>query len=157
MRAQLSHVFRALVVLGAVVAPPARAGELTGTVKFDGPAPKLEPFKATRDQNVCGPAVPNESEEVSNGRLANVVVTVAGTSVPKLSCASPQCSPVRHARSKSGHGEANSHDDVPRRIAIPRLDVVDELVGERLHGAVAGPGNVRRDDRVRQPGDLHDG
>ncbi len=83
MRAQLSHVFRALVVLGAVVAPPAQAGELTGTVKFDGPAPKLEPFKATRDQNVCGPAVPNESEEVSNGRLANVVVTVAGTSVPK--------------------------------------------------------------------------
>jgi plastocyanin len=83
MRAQPSQRVRALVVLATVVASPAFAGEIKGVVKYDGTAPKLEPFKATRDQNVCGPAVPNESVAVSNGHLANVVVTVAGTSLPK--------------------------------------------------------------------------
>lgn len=80
MRTQPS---RLLIVLAALAVSPAQAGELKGTVKYDGPAPKLEPFKATRDVNVCGQAVPNESAEVSNGDLANVVVTVAGTSLPK--------------------------------------------------------------------------
>jgi plastocyanin len=73
-----SRVVQSLMVLAAVVATPAYAGELKGTVKFTGAPPKLEPFKTNRDQNVCGQAVANEMVETSNGVLANVVVIVKG-------------------------------------------------------------------------------
>jgi plastocyanin len=61
----------------------ALAGELRGTVKFSGTPPKLAPLTATRDQNVCGPSVPNESVEVTNGGLGNVVITVKGAAATK--------------------------------------------------------------------------
>ncbi len=80
---QLHLVHRAIVLAAVIVAGPASAGDLRGTVHYAGVPPKLEPFQATRDQNVCGQAVPNESIELSNGALANVVVTVKGAQAAK--------------------------------------------------------------------------
>jgi plastocyanin len=76
--------FRSICVLAcAAVAVPAAAGELKGTAHFSGAPPSAPPLKATRDQNVCGQTLPDESVEVSNGSLANVVVTVKGGSIQK--------------------------------------------------------------------------
>ncbi len=74
---------RLLVLVLATAALPAAAGDLKGTISYTGAPPKLAPFTATRDQNVCGPSVPNESLEVSSGHLANVVITVKGGGLPK--------------------------------------------------------------------------
>src|SRR5437660_1005879 len=46
---------------------------------------------------------------------------------------------------------ASLRDDVVRRAARKGLDVVDQLVGERLHGFAARPRDMRRDDEVGQP------
>jgi len=69
-------------ILAALLALPAAAGDVKGTVKYAGTPPKLAPFKATRDLNVCGQEVPNESIEVSNGDLRYVVVQVKGAPKP---------------------------------------------------------------------------
>jgi plastocyanin len=77
------RVFSVVVVLvSLLLAGPAGAGEVKGSVKYSGAPPKLQPFKATRDVNVCGPEVPNESIEVSAGALQNVVVQVKGAPKP---------------------------------------------------------------------------
>ncbi len=73
----------ALAAVLAVVAIPAAAGDIKGTVSFSGAAPKLAPLTATRDQKVCGGTIPDESEEVSSGHLRNVVITVEGAAAPK--------------------------------------------------------------------------
>jgi plastocyanin len=67
----------------AVSAAPAAAGDVKGVIHYQGAAPDLQPFKATRDQEVCGQTVPNQSIEVSKGHLANVVVRVEGANLPK--------------------------------------------------------------------------
>jgi plastocyanin len=59
-------------------ASAAQAGEVTGSVSFAGTAPDLKPLLVTRDGAACGTSVPDESLEVSKGKLANVVVTVKG-------------------------------------------------------------------------------
>ncbi len=66
--------------LGLILAAPAAAGEVKGTVSYAGAAPRLAPFKANKDMKICGDEVPNESLEVSGGKLENVVVTVEGAS-----------------------------------------------------------------------------
>ncbi len=73
----------ALVLVLAVAATRAVAGDLRGTVKYSGTPPKLAPLTATRDQKVCGPNVPDESLEVSNGNLESVVITVKGNGAQK--------------------------------------------------------------------------
>jgi len=65
-----------ILLLGA--APMARAGEVKGSIAFTGAAPDLTPLLVTKDQATCGKSVPDESIEVSKGKLANVVVTVKG-------------------------------------------------------------------------------
>jgi len=57
---------------------PGRAGDVKGTVTFTGTAPVQKPLAVNRDGAACGQSVPDESIEVANGRLANVVVTVLG-------------------------------------------------------------------------------
>jgi plastocyanin len=71
------------VPLLAALALPAAAGDLKGVVHFLGTPPTNPPFVATRDQEVCGQSVPNESVEVANGHLENVVVTVKGSGLTK--------------------------------------------------------------------------
>ncbi len=68
----------ALVGLATLVAAPAFAGDIKGTVKFTGAVPKLAPLKATKDTTTCGADLPDESVVVSNGKLKNVVITVKG-------------------------------------------------------------------------------
>jgi plastocyanin len=65
-----------VLLLGA--APGARAGDVKGVVSFTGAVPDLKPLLVTKDQAVCGKNIPNETVEVANGKLANVVVTVKG-------------------------------------------------------------------------------
>jgi len=65
-----------ILLLGA--APMARAGEVKGSIAFTGTAPDLKPLLVTKDQAACGKSVPDETVEVSKGKLANVVVTVKG-------------------------------------------------------------------------------
>jgi plastocyanin len=61
-----------------LAASTARAGDVKGTIKFTGAVPDLKPLLVTRDQVTCGKSVPDETIEVSKGKLANVVVTVKG-------------------------------------------------------------------------------
>lgn len=70
----------ALAALAALLASPASAGEIKGTIKLNGPAPKLATLKATKDVTVCGADLPDPSIMVTNGKLENVVVTVKGGS-----------------------------------------------------------------------------
>src|ERR1700728_4506344 len=51
--------------------------------------------------------------------------------------------------SLSSGGAASGHE-VLRPAAHVGFDVVDQLIGKELHGAVARPGDVRRQDEVRQ-------
>jgi plastocyanin len=75
---------RGVVALAlAALMGSAWAGDIQGTVRYGGTPPKLPPLTATRDQNVCGAAVPNESIVVSNGALENVVITVKGPGLQK--------------------------------------------------------------------------
>jgi plastocyanin len=56
---------------------PAAAGAIAGVATTKEPAPK--PIRVTIDPNVCGQSLPDESIAVdAAGRLANVIVTVAG-------------------------------------------------------------------------------
>jgi len=66
-----------LASLGAV-AGPAVAGDIHGTVRFNGPAERLAPLTVTKDNGACGAALPDESLLVVSGDLANVVVTLLG-------------------------------------------------------------------------------
>jgi hypothetical protein len=66
-----------LASLGAV-AGPAAAGDIHGTARFNGPAERLAPLTVTKDNGVCGAALPDESLLVANGNLADVVVTLQG-------------------------------------------------------------------------------
>src|SRR6266571_5349755 len=61
-----------------LAAGPAVAGELFGTVRFEGAAPAALPLPVTKDGPVCGSAQPDESLLLQGDRLANVVVVVKG-------------------------------------------------------------------------------
>ena len=72
-------------VAGAAVllaAGRAGAGELAGTVRFDGAAPATAALPVTKDGAVCGASQPDESLLVQGDRLANVVVVVRGAPPP---------------------------------------------------------------------------
>jgi plastocyanin len=65
------------------MASPASAGDVVGHVKFQGTPPALPPLTVNKDTQTCGKSVPDESVQVSNGALKNVVVTVKGPGAPK--------------------------------------------------------------------------
>ncbi len=92
----------ALVGLATLVAAPALAGDIKGTVKFAGAAPKLAPLKATKDQGTCGADLPDESVVVSNGKLKNVVITVKGAAAKpaagKITLDQHKCRYVPHVQ-----------------------------------------------------------
>jgi plastocyanin len=61
-----------------LLATPALAGGIRGTVRLAGAAPSPAPLQVTRDRSSCGGAAPDESVVAAGGKLANVVVTVKG-------------------------------------------------------------------------------
>ena len=72
---------RFLGLLGMLVAlapQPAWPGELRGEARLAGAVPSHPDLVVTKDHAACGEAVADESLLVSGGRLANVVVVVAG-------------------------------------------------------------------------------
>lgn len=54
------------------------AQSVEGRIRFDGKPPAAPDHKITRDHDVCGQHKPNEILLISNGGLANVVVSVEG-------------------------------------------------------------------------------
>jgi hypothetical protein len=72
------------VVLVVPVAD-ARAGEVSGVVRFAGAAPAAGGrIPATKDRRVCGDDVPDESLLVADGRVANVIVALRGAALAPL-------------------------------------------------------------------------
>jgi plastocyanin len=67
-----------VVVALAALSSPAQAGEIRGVARHSGsPAPPGS-LEVTKDRAACGDAVPDERVQVTEGRLANVVVVVKG-------------------------------------------------------------------------------
>ena len=73
---------RTAMMAALATASPARAGTVTGLVRYGGPAPAPSPLVVTKDQSTCGQSVPDETLLVQEGRLANAVVTVQGAAPP---------------------------------------------------------------------------
>ena len=72
----------ALLSALALAPVPAAAGDLRGTVRFQGTPPVLSPLEATKEKALCGESVPDEAIQVAGGKLKNVVVVVKGAPVP---------------------------------------------------------------------------
>lgn len=68
----------ALVAVLASFPGGARAGELRGVVRFTGTPPATPALETTKEREVCGTAVPDDSLLVAKGKVQNVVVTVKG-------------------------------------------------------------------------------
>jgi len=66
----------------ALVPLAAAAGDLRGVVRFQGAPPSLSPIETTKERGLCGDSVPDETVQVSNGKLRNVVVVVKGAPAP---------------------------------------------------------------------------
>lgn len=89
------------VLVAVLLAAPAAATDVKGTVKYNGTPPKTQPLKATRDMKVCGQEVPNESIEISNGAVQNVVIQVQGAAKPpptKISIDQENCHYIPHVQ-----------------------------------------------------------
>jgi plastocyanin len=76
MTTMMSRLVASILLVCAATA--ARAGDVKGSISFTGTVPDLKPLLVTRDNATCGKSVPDETIEVSKGKLANVVVTVKG-------------------------------------------------------------------------------
>ncbi|HQR30961.1 MAG TPA: carboxypeptidase regulatory-like domain-containing protein [Anaeromyxobacteraceae bacterium] len=77
------HRLLVALVPALLLAPlPSAAGELRGTVRFQGTPPALAPLEATKEKALCGDSVPDEAVQVAGGKLRNVVVVVRGAPAP---------------------------------------------------------------------------
>jgi plastocyanin len=137
-----------VAALCVIVAVPARAraGEVTGVVRFRGEPPAAARLEVTKDRKICGDAAQDESLVVGGGGLANVVVRIV---VPGATAA-----PARVALDQRGCRF------VPHVLAAPVGSTVDLLNGDDvLHGVHAWSGvatafNVPmafRGEKVPQP------
>lgn len=68
----------AISLLAAVAASSAGAGDVVGTARLSGALPPAHPLPVTKDRGVCGESVEDESLLVDGGRVANVIVSLAG-------------------------------------------------------------------------------
>jgi hypothetical protein len=70
----------ALLLAAALALVPiaSPAGDLRGVVRFQGTPPVLAPLETTKERGLCGDSVPDETLQVANGKLRNVVVVVNG-------------------------------------------------------------------------------
>jgi plastocyanin len=66
------------MLVAAVAAAAAQAGDVQGTVRYAGSPPALRSLPVDRDQVTCGRSMADERLLVSNGKLQNVVLTVQG-------------------------------------------------------------------------------
>ena len=64
-----------LMFLALLLAPQAQ-GTIEGRIRFEGTPPALPDHQVTRDHDYCGHHKPNETILVSNGGLANVVLSI---------------------------------------------------------------------------------
>jgi plastocyanin len=66
----------AIAICLLLSAPPARAGDVRGQVRWTGAPPPAATVETDRDRTVCGPSVAEESVLVADGGLENVVVRI---------------------------------------------------------------------------------
>src|SRR5471030_812815 len=55
---------------------------------------------------------------------------------------------------RSSHGAPSylrSRHQMLRLACRPMLDIIDQLIGKKLHGAVRGPRDMRREDEIGAP------
>jgi NADPH:quinone reductase-like Zn-dependent oxidoreductase len=81
----------------------------------------------------------------------------AGKLIPRVQAIFPFCD-VQEAQQQLEHGhvqgkivldlEARSDDQVLRLAPDECLDVIDQLIGQELHRAFAGPGHVGRENEI---------
>ena len=145
----------------AALALPAAAGDLKGVVHYAGTPPKNPPYAATRDQKVCGQGVPNESVEVANGHLGNVVITLKGSGLPKpppqtITIDQRQCRyrpHVQAAPTGSTLQILNSDPDAPQhpRLHGPADAVQPRDAHEGPEDPAAAAARRARLDQVRRP------
>jgi hypothetical protein len=72
---------RGMILIVALLVPARAAlaqASIEGIIRFDGPPPAAPAHPVTRDHDVCGQHKPNETILVSNGGLANVVISIEG-------------------------------------------------------------------------------
>jgi len=114
-----------LAALLALVPGPGRAGEILGTVRLAGPAPRSAPLPVHKDRETCGGEVPDETLLAEGGLLANAVVELRGTG-------GPPPAPVRAGLDQKGCRF------VPHVQAVPAgstLDIVSsDPVLHNVHG-----------------------
>ncbi len=78
----MNRLLLALPLVLALAPLPSTAGEVRGTVRFQGTPPSLAPLEATKEKALCGDSVPDEAVQVAGGKLRNVVVVVRGAPAP---------------------------------------------------------------------------
>jgi len=91
----------ALAALLAAAPSPAPAAEVRGEVRFRGPVPAVAPLETTKERALCGDSVPDESLQISKGKVRNAVVVVRGAPAPapvKASLDQRTCRYVPHVQ-----------------------------------------------------------
>jgi plastocyanin len=140
------------LLLGA--AAPALAGEVKGSISFKGKAPELKALPVTKDQTVCGKTVPDETVEVVNGKLANVVVTVKGAptqpGTTQVVIDQHQCRYLPHVQAAAAGSalEIVNSDPVLHNIhgylgQVTAFNVAMPMKDQKVSKKLAKPGVVR--------------
>ncbi len=141
--------------LAVVLAGPASAGDVRGTIRFSGSPPAAPPIETNKDRTTCGPSVPDESIEVSGGHLRNVVVTVQGANLPKppparISLDQKACRYVPHVQATSAGSSMDivNSDPVLHNIhgylgTSTVFNVAMPLKNQKIPRTLSKPGIVR--------------
>lgn len=143
------------LLVAALWAMPALAGEIRGTIRYAGPAPAARPLPVDRDQATCGQSSGDEALMVSGGKLQNVVVTVKGVPgwkpEPKaVTLDQKQCRYVPHVQAASAGSTLRILN------SDPVFHNVHAYQGAKPSFNVAMPiRNMKRDVKLERPGVMH--
>jgi hypothetical protein len=132
----------------------AHATEVTGLVRYRGPAPSADPVATTKDRAVCGESAPDERLVAEEGGLGNVVVriVVPGAAAPPEAIALDQrgCRFVPHVQAATvgsmlelRNGDPLLHGVHAYAGVATAFDVVMATQGQRLARPLPRPGPVR--------------
>ena len=110
----------------------AEAGSLSGKVTLTGLAPKLANLPVTRDMKVCGASKPDESLEVKDGGIKDVVIWVT------------DLGEARDAKSVKQKLDQQACQFVPHVVVAPLGSTLDVVNSDKaLHNVRAQAGEVR--------------
>ncbi len=137
------------------VAPVPDGGSLTGSVKFSGPPPRLDPIVVKKNRDACGESVPNEALVLGSDRgVKGSVILIEGVPRGKkaegeLVLDNARCLFVPHVAAVMARGPARV------RNSDPLLHNTHGLLGPRTVFNLALPNTGQVIDitgRLKQPG-----